>query len=119
MRLCALSLVSLGLVSSAHAQSFYCRYARTPDEAAICESARLGARCEAACDTPPAHSKQKGCQGKPKVHTENGHLPQWLSARLLDAGAVFDQPVDRDTKTVPCRPSGSTEFADHTVLIAS
>src|SRR3954468_16668108 len=46
-------------------------------------------------------------------------LPQCLSARLRDAGAVFDQPVDRDTKTVPCRQSGSTEFADHTVVIAS
>src|SRR3954467_9683111 len=43
MRLCALGLVSLGLVSSAHAQSFNCRYARTPDEVAICESARLSA----------------------------------------------------------------------------
>src|SRR3954468_8442569 len=46
-------------------------------------------------------------------------LPQCLSARLRDAGAVFDQPVDRDTKTVPCCQSGSTEFADHTVVIAS
>ena len=43
MRLRALGLVSLGLVSSAHAQSFNCRYARTPDEVAICESARLSA----------------------------------------------------------------------------
>ena len=43
MRLRALGLVGLGLVSSAHAQSFNCRYARTPDEVAICESARLSA----------------------------------------------------------------------------
>ena len=41
MRLCALGLVSLGLVSSAHAQSFNCRYARTPDEVAICQNGRL------------------------------------------------------------------------------
>ncbi len=43
MRLCLVGIISLVLVSSAHAQSFNCRYARTPDEVAICESARLSA----------------------------------------------------------------------------
>ena len=41
MRLRLFALVSLSLVSSAHAQSFNCRYARTPDEVAICQDARL------------------------------------------------------------------------------
>ena len=41
MRFCLMGVVSLVLVSSARAQSFNCRYARTPDEVAICESARL------------------------------------------------------------------------------
>jgi len=43
MRLHLISVVSLLLVQSAHAQSFNCRYARTADEVAICESARLSA----------------------------------------------------------------------------
>ena len=42
MRLCFIGLVSLLLVQSAHAQSFNCRHARTPDEVAICQDARLG-----------------------------------------------------------------------------
>jgi uncharacterized protein len=41
MRLPIIGLASLVLISSAHAQSFNCRYARTPDEVAICEDARL------------------------------------------------------------------------------
>jgi uncharacterized protein len=43
MRLRLIGLVSLLLIQSAHAQSFNCRYARTPDEVAICEDARLSA----------------------------------------------------------------------------
>lgn len=43
MRLRALGLVGLLLASSAQAQSFNCRYARTPDEVAICEDSRLSA----------------------------------------------------------------------------
>ena len=41
MRLRVFGFVSLLLVSSAHAQSFNCRYARTPDEVAICQNGRL------------------------------------------------------------------------------
>ena len=41
MHLRLLGLASLLLVQSAHAQSFDWRYARAPDEAAICEDARL------------------------------------------------------------------------------
>jgi len=36
-----MALAGLLLVQAAHAQSFNCRYARTADEVAICESARL------------------------------------------------------------------------------
>ena len=43
MRLRLIGLVSLLLVSSAHAQSFNCRNARTPDEVTICQDARLSA----------------------------------------------------------------------------
>ncbi len=35
------SLLSLSLVQSVHAQSFNCQYARTPDEIVICNDARL------------------------------------------------------------------------------
>ena len=41
MHLRLLSLASLLLVHPAHAQSFNCRYARAPDEVAICEDTRL------------------------------------------------------------------------------
>lgn len=42
MRLCLIALAGLLFVSSsAHAQSFNCGYARTPDEITICESPRL------------------------------------------------------------------------------
>src|SRR3954470_14962644 len=41
MHLRLFCLASLLLVQSAHAQSFNCRYARAPDEVAICEDARL------------------------------------------------------------------------------
>jgi uncharacterized protein len=41
MRLRLIGVASLLLVSSAHAQSFNCRYARTPDEVTICENPRL------------------------------------------------------------------------------
>jgi uncharacterized protein len=41
MHLRFLALATLLLVQSAHAQSFNCRYARAPDEVAICEDARL------------------------------------------------------------------------------
>lgn len=43
MRLRLIGVASLLFVSSAHAQSFNCRYARTPDEVTICEDARLSA----------------------------------------------------------------------------
>ena len=43
MRICLIGLAGLLLVSSAHAQSFNCRYARTPDEISICENPRLSA----------------------------------------------------------------------------
>jgi uncharacterized protein len=41
MHLRLLALAGLLLVQSAHAQGFNCRYARTPDESAICRDARL------------------------------------------------------------------------------
>jgi len=41
MHLRLLALAGLLLVQSAHAQGFNCRYARTPDEIAICRDARL------------------------------------------------------------------------------
>jgi uncharacterized protein len=41
MRLRLIGVASLLFISSAHAQSFNCRYARTPDEVTICESPRL------------------------------------------------------------------------------
>src|SRR3954471_15044450 len=57
MRLRLIGVASLLFVSSAHAQSFNCRYARTPDEVTICEDARLSALDErlspgfSACET--------------------------------------------------------------------
>jgi uncharacterized protein len=41
MRLRLFGIISLALAQAAHAQSFNCRYARTPDEIAICENGRL------------------------------------------------------------------------------
>ena len=43
MHFCLIGMASLLIASSAHAQSFNCRYARTPDEVTICESPRLSA----------------------------------------------------------------------------
>jgi uncharacterized protein len=41
MRLCLIGVASLLVIQSAHAQSFNCGNARTPDEIAICEDGRL------------------------------------------------------------------------------
>jgi uncharacterized protein len=43
MRLCLIALAGVLFVSSAHAQSFNCAYAGTPNEVTICEDARLSA----------------------------------------------------------------------------
>jgi uncharacterized protein YecT (DUF1311 family) len=78
MHLRLLGLASLLLVQSAHAQSFDCRYARAPDEAAICEDARLSALDERLASQ---FFRLRGRLSGPDRARLDRHEDTWLNAR--------------------------------------
>jgi uncharacterized protein len=87
------SLLSLLLVQSAHAQSFNCRFARTSDEIAICNDARLSRLDERLSSR--FYSLRDSLSGPDRVRLDQ-RQSAWLDSRhrcRSEISELFGRPV--------------------------